>query len=52
MYIYPFFPLKDDDGFEPELDAESLYPPGSDSSSETHSIVGDSETPDRTPTRR
>ncbi|PIK60990.1 putative vacuolar protein sorting-associated protein 8-like [Apostichopus japonicus] len=42
---------QDDDGFEPELDAESLYPPGSDSSSETHSIVGDSETPDRTPTR-
>ncbi|XP_071822429.1 vacuolar protein sorting-associated protein 8 homolog isoform X2 [Apostichopus japonicus] len=42
---------QDDDGFEPELDTESLYPPGSDSSSETHSIVGDSETPDRTPTR-
>lgn len=63
MYTFPraslackfcTFPLslsKDDDGFEPDLDIGNLGLPESDSGSDTHSLVGDSETPDKTPTR-
>ncbi|KAJ8019457.1 Vacuolar protein sorting-associated protein 8-like [Holothuria leucospilota] len=43
---------EEDNDFEPDLDGTNLFPPGSDSSSDTQSIDGESrDTPDRTPTK-